>query len=153
DDLCPLHGGDQLRATGVVLPAFGEQLGQAAPAIALAGPPDRSGITPQAVGDGTLAFASGYGQHDPGTLHLKPGQGTVVGGTPQDFFIPVRNDQLLRLAATHDKISPAGKGCLQHSRSPEFIAGIVRRDTSTLLSRAYGTTATLAGATSDAPVI
>jgi len=79
-DLCPLHGGNLLRAARITLPAVGEQTRQAPLAITFAGPPNRGFVTFEPASDRTLPFPSGDGQHNLGTLHLKPRQGTAVGG-------------------------------------------------------------------------
>ena len=52
---------------------------QAAVLVAAADPPDGGPVTRQPRGDRLDRFAGGDGQHDPGMLHLEPGQAAAAG--------------------------------------------------------------------------
>jgi hypothetical protein len=91
NDLCPLHRGNQLGMPRIALPAVGEQTGQTIVAIPLTSPPNRGFVTLQTGSDRTLTFSRSNGQHDLGSLHLKPGQGVTLGGGMQSALIPASN--------------------------------------------------------------
>jgi hypothetical protein len=110
DDLCPLHGGNLLRTAGITLPTVRKQTCQAILAIPLASPPNRGFVTFKPGGDRTLTFPSSDGQHDLGSLDLKPGQGTTMGGGMQSILIPSSNCQFLWSAPTHEATSHAVNG-------------------------------------------
>jgi hypothetical protein len=92
------------------LPTVGEQARQAILAIPFTNTPDRGFITFQACSDRTLTFLSSDSQHDLGSLHLKPGQGTTVSGGMEDFLILPSDSQFLWSPPTHEVTSPAIKG-------------------------------------------
>src|SRR5262245_15872090 len=128
-DLSPLHRGDLLRPTRVALPPIGEQGRQATPAIPLTSPPDCGLITFEAGGDRTLMLSGSDGQHDLGSLHLEPGQGTTMGGGMQRLRIPSADRQFLRSSSPHQAASHAVRADRQHSEPVEFIASFVSGDT------------------------
>ena len=66
-------------------------------------------ITLQPGGDRTLTFPSSDRQHDLGSLHLKPRQGTMVSGGMQSRLIPPSNNQFFWSAPAHEVISHAVK--------------------------------------------
>jgi len=105
-------GRDLLRPSRIALPTVGEQARQAILAIPFTNTPNRGDITFQAVGDRLLTFLSSDSQHDFGSLHLKPRQGTIVSGGMQDLLIPLSNGQFLWSPPTHEVTSHAIEGQL-----------------------------------------
>jgi hypothetical protein len=97
-----LHGRNLLRTARIALPPVAEQTRQAIPAISLASPPNRGFITFEPGSDRTLTLPGRDGQHDLGSLHLKPGQGTTMSRGMQSILIPARNYQFLWTASTHE---------------------------------------------------
>ena len=86
----------------MALTAVGKQTRQTMLAVAFAGPPYCGLVAFKPGSDRAAAFASGDGQDDLGTSHLKPGQGIAMGYAMQSSHIPASNGQLLRSAPTHE---------------------------------------------------
>ena len=110
-------------------PAIGDQAGQPILAIPLASPPHRGLVTFEPGGDGAGTFPRSDGQHNLGSLHLKPGQGTTVRGGIQSIPVPPSHRQFLWPAPTHEVTPLLARATHQHSRYLEFIAGFVSGDT------------------------
>ena len=67
-------------------------------------------VTFEPGGDRTLTFSRSDSQHDLGSLHLEPRQGTAVSGGMQSPLIAPSNGQSLWSASTHEATSHAAKG-------------------------------------------
>jgi hypothetical protein len=96
--------------------------------VAAADAPDHGPVTLQPRGDGLNRLFRGDGQHDPGMLHLEPGQAATAGHGLEDGSIRSSNGQGARLASTHGTTSEArAEGYLQHTPWPEFVARLMAR--------------------------
>src|SRR5512142_1219852 len=110
----------------------GQQLGQPAPFVTAAGPPDGGLIALHLEGDGAVVHTAGVGQDDPGTPDLIPGQGLAPGDLLEDRQVGRVNGERLGFSSTHRgtssrrvAIDPSVLGSL------EFLALFMSGDTRT----------------------